>query len=172
MPKLTIPASGRTLGDISDTDLRLLQSVLEEEGPDDTDYWIDLDTIDLIASRGGSEHLLAVLRNALTNTPDGVEVGFEKWPAGCYNRGESMPAIPDDNPTGAPSPLEHVVDDETPRREALEWATAELASGRGFDAVSGELVATGWSADDAAEIVEYARQATRPLRGERTRADV
>lgn len=78
MPTLNLPASGRTIGDISDADLRLLQSVLEEEGPDDTDYWIDLDTIDLIASRGGSEHLLAVLRNALTGSPEGVEVGFEK----------------------------------------------------------------------------------------------
>jgi hypothetical protein len=82
-----------------------------------------------------------------------------------------MSATPDHNPA-PPSPLEHVVDDETPRREALEWATAELASGRGFDAVAAELVATGWSANDADEIVEYARQATRPLRGEKTRAEI
>ena len=39
---------------------------------------IPLESIDLIASRGGSEHLLAVLRNALTGAPEGVEVGFEK----------------------------------------------------------------------------------------------
>jgi hypothetical protein len=78
MPNLILPASGRTLGDISDSDLRLLRSVLEEEGPDDADYWIDLDTIDLIASRGGSEHLLSVLRNALTGAPEGAEVGIQQ----------------------------------------------------------------------------------------------
>jgi hypothetical protein len=55
-----------------------MQSVLEEEGPDDTDYWIDQNTIDLIAERGGSAQLLTTLRNALTGTPDGVEVGFEQ----------------------------------------------------------------------------------------------
>jgi hypothetical protein len=55
-----------------------MQSTLEEEGPEDTDYWIDLDTIDLIASRGGSEQLLAVLRNAVAHTPEGVEVAFQQ----------------------------------------------------------------------------------------------
>lgn len=82
-----------------------------------------------------------------------------------------MSANPDHNPA-PPSPLEQVVDDETPRREALEWATAELASGRTFDVIAADLMVTGWSANDAEEIVEYARQATRPLRGEKTRAEI
>jgi hypothetical protein len=78
MVTLNIQASGKPLGDISDNDFRLLQSVLEEEGPGDSDYWIDLDTIDLIASRGGSEQLLGLLRNAVAGTPEGVEVGFQQ----------------------------------------------------------------------------------------------
>jgi hypothetical protein len=82
-----------------------------------------------------------------------------------------MSTPPDEN-TPAPSPLDHVVDDETPRREALEWATAELAAGNEFETVCGELIASGWSADDAAEIVELARQVTRPLRGAQTRAQI
>src|SRR5215216_2572576 len=63
MVTLTVQATGATIGQISDDDLRLLQSVLEEEGPEDKDYWIDLDTIDLIESRGGSAKLLETLRN-------------------------------------------------------------------------------------------------------------
>ncbi|MDB5323341.1 MAG: hypothetical protein JWN40_4972 [Phycisphaerales bacterium] len=78
MVKLNVQASGTPLGEISDTDFRLLQSILEEEGPEDTDYWIDLDTIDLIASRGGSEQLVGLLRNAVAGTPEGVEVGFQQ----------------------------------------------------------------------------------------------
>jgi hypothetical protein len=78
MVTLNIQASGTPLGEISDTDFRLMQSVLEDEGPEDTDYWIDLDTIDLIASRGGSEQLISLLRNAVAGTPEGVEVGFQQ----------------------------------------------------------------------------------------------
>lgn len=75
---LNIPATGMPLGQISDDDFRLMQSVLEEEGPDDRDYWIDLATIELISLRGGSEQLVNLLRNAIAGTPDGVEVGFQK----------------------------------------------------------------------------------------------
>jgi hypothetical protein len=80
MVTLCIQATGAMIGDISDDDFRVVQSALEEEGPDDTDYWIDRDTIDLIESRGGSAKLIEVLRNALTGTPDGVEVGFKNCP--------------------------------------------------------------------------------------------
>ena len=48
MVMLNIEATGTPLGEISDEDFRLMQSVLEEEGPDDRDYWIDLATIELI----------------------------------------------------------------------------------------------------------------------------
>lgn len=78
MVKLSIAATGETVGDISDDDFRLLQSALEEEGPDDRDYWIDLDTIDLIAERGAPAKLVELLRNAVTGSPDGVEIGFQQ----------------------------------------------------------------------------------------------
>jgi hypothetical protein len=78
MVTLTIPASGATVGEISDDDFRLMQSVLEEEGPDDTDYWIDQNTVELLAERGGSAQLITALRNALTGTPDGVEIGYQQ----------------------------------------------------------------------------------------------
>jgi hypothetical protein len=71
-----------------------------------------------------------------------------------------------------PSPLENVVDDDAPRREAIEWATAELAAGRGFDEVTAELVGRGWLEGDTAEIVEAARRQTRHVRGVVTRQQV
>jgi len=55
-----------------------LQSALEEEGPEASEYWIDLDTIDLIAERGASSKLLEILRTAVTGTPEGVEIGFQQ----------------------------------------------------------------------------------------------
>jgi hypothetical protein len=71
-----------------------------------------------------------------------------------------------------PDPLDHIVDDDAPRREALEWAAAELTGGRPFDDVHADLLAGGWSDADAAEIVELARRQTRAQRGVRTREQV
>jgi hypothetical protein len=77
MVTLKIEATDRPIGEVSEDDFRLLQSLLEEEGPEDRDYWIDLPTIELVAERGGSEQLVNVLRNAVAGTPEGVEIAFE-----------------------------------------------------------------------------------------------
>jgi hypothetical protein len=74
-------------------------------------------------------------------------------------------------PDGAPA-LDRVVDDDTPRIEATEWAVESLYDDRPFEDVEADLVAGGWSADDAAEIVEAARQRTRRHRGATTRDQV
>ena len=60
----------------------------------------------------------------------------------------------------------------TPRREAVDWAVAEVGTGRAFDEVLAELRGAGWAEEDAEEIVERARQETRGQRGVVTRADV
>jgi hypothetical protein len=90
MVKLSIEASGRELGEISEEDFRIVRAALEEEGPDDKDYWINLPTIDLIESRGGSPQLLTLLRNAVTGTPDGVEVCFESAGPGSVAQQEGL----------------------------------------------------------------------------------
>jgi hypothetical protein len=72
----------------------------------------------------------------------------------------------------APNALDRIVDDETPRREALVWAVEQVEGGRTFEDVTTELVTNGWSADDATEIVEAARVATLELRGAITRDQV
>ena len=66
------------LGSITEMDLQLLVEHLEETSPDDTDYFIDAATIDLISEGGrATDHLLSVLRGALGDE-DGVDVRWEK----------------------------------------------------------------------------------------------
>jgi hypothetical protein len=79
------------------------------------------------------------------------------------------PPPPPPLPNEAADPLAAVVDDETPRREALAWAVARLEAGAAFEEVEVALAGAGWQADDTAEVVELARQVTRPLRGARSR---
>ena len=61
------------LGTIAESELQVLADALEEESRDDTDYYINDETIDLLAGRGASESLLALLRRALGDR-EGVEI--------------------------------------------------------------------------------------------------
>jgi hypothetical protein len=79
---------------------------------------------------------------------------------------------PEPTSPNASSPLDRVVDDDTPRIEAVEWAVDELYEDRPFEDVEAELVAGGWAPDDAAAVVEEARQRTRRHRGATTRDQV
>ncbi len=72
-------ASGREVGRISESELKVLQDALEEEGPDDNDYWINPDEIDDLACwPGATPHLIALLRDAVRDRPDGVDLAFER----------------------------------------------------------------------------------------------
>ena len=75
-------------------------------------------------------------------------------------------------PHERPDALADVIDDLTPREDALEWAVAQLAAGRAFDDVAAELAGAGWPEADAADLVERARRVTRAQRGVVTRDDV
>lgn len=68
--------------------------------------------------------------------------------------------------------LDSVVDDLQPRMEASDWACEELLKGRLAEEVAADLVGNGWGEEDADQIVEEQRQATRRLRGVVTREDV
>lgn len=84
---------------------------------------------------------------------------------------ETSPSPQVDAPEPAP-PLDRVVDDETPRTEAVEWAVEALYEDRPFEEVEAALVEGGWSEDAAQEIVEEARRQTRRHRGALTRDQV
>ena len=65
------------IGSITDADLRVLSDGLEEESADDTDYYIDQATIDLLGDGRATEHLLGILRKALGSS-DGVEIRWQR----------------------------------------------------------------------------------------------
>jgi hypothetical protein len=70
---LSLKKDGSLIGTIDEEDLLVLQDVLEEEGPEDTDYYIDPATIDLLEQRGAGQHLVSLLRQAVSNS-EGVDV--------------------------------------------------------------------------------------------------
>jgi len=65
------------LGSITESELQLLVDTLEEESSTDQDYYINQETIDMIADGRASDHLLQLLRAAL-GTSDGVEIRWKR----------------------------------------------------------------------------------------------
>lgn len=70
--------SGELVGRISEAELAVLRDALEEEGPDDDDYWINSEEVESIAALpGATAHLVALLRRAVGGRADGVDLRFE-----------------------------------------------------------------------------------------------
>ncbi len=65
MIKLYDAESGRELGTLTDEQFAFLQEQLEEESASDQDYYISVDTLEMIESEGGDGALLALLRSAM-----------------------------------------------------------------------------------------------------------
>ena len=68
--------NNQPIGSISDADLQVLMDALEEESADDRDYYINADTIDILAENA-SPALVELLRSALGSS-EGVEVRWER----------------------------------------------------------------------------------------------
>jgi hypothetical protein len=68
--------SGELIGTISDAQLEFLQAYLEEEGLDDPDYYIDLNTVELLEQEGADGALTSLLRAAVS--AGGVEIEFNE----------------------------------------------------------------------------------------------
>ena len=66
-------------------------------------------------------------------------------------------------PAGEPDfSLGQIVDDDTPRNDAIAWALGEIDTGRSVESVTADLAAGGWSATDAESIADgYAAQLRR-----------
>jgi hypothetical protein len=65
MAKLINAESGAVIGEISDDQLEFLVEQLEEEDDADEDYYLDLETIDLLEEAGADDALIMLLRRAL-----------------------------------------------------------------------------------------------------------
>jgi processive 1,2-diacylglycerol beta-glucosyltransferase len=70
MIKLIDAQSNAEIGEITQPQLDFLISQLEEESAIDTDYFINVDTLDYFAQQGADPTLIALLRNALGSRPD------------------------------------------------------------------------------------------------------
>ena len=77
MPRIYNKASGALLGTVDESDVQCLIDVLEEEDTKDVDYFIDLDTVDILESNGGSDTLVQMLRTAI-GAAEGIDIRWEK----------------------------------------------------------------------------------------------
>jgi hypothetical protein len=76
MVKVIDKESGTLLGEITEEQLEFLNSQLEEESLEDTDYYINAPTLDMLRERGADPDLLGVLERALHENGEG-EVQWE-----------------------------------------------------------------------------------------------
>ena len=77
MPKLYNKKTNALLGDVSEEDVQCLIDVLEEEDSKDVDYFIDLDTVDILEDNGASMDLVQMLRAAI-GAGEGVDIRWQK----------------------------------------------------------------------------------------------
>ena len=77
MPRLYNKKTNALLGELSESDVDCLVDVLEEEDSKDVDYFIDLDTVDILEDNGASQQLVTMLRAAI-GANEGVDVRWEK----------------------------------------------------------------------------------------------
>jgi hypothetical protein len=73
MPNLYDKNSGALLGAISEEDVQCLVDVLEEEDSKDVDYFVNLDTVDILEDNGASIDLVQLLRKTI-GAAEGIEV--------------------------------------------------------------------------------------------------
>lgn len=76
MAKLIDAESGALIGEISDEQLDFLIDQLEEEERDD-DYYLDLETIDLLEENGADDSLITLLRKVLGSN-EGIDVRWQR----------------------------------------------------------------------------------------------
>jgi len=65
MIQLVDRESGASIGTITEVQLQFLMDHLEEESEEDTDYYINRDTLDVLEEEGADEALMSLLKRAL-----------------------------------------------------------------------------------------------------------
>jgi hypothetical protein len=65
------------LGEITPAQLEMLTDLLEEESEADRDYYIDRDTLDVLAEEGADEALLGLIRPHV-GEEEGIEVQWRE----------------------------------------------------------------------------------------------
>lgn len=76
MPRLFRLDNEADIGVISPAQLKFLVDQLEEEHDEDQDYYIDRDTLELLADNGIDDELLAMLEKALGDD-DAMDIAWD-----------------------------------------------------------------------------------------------
>jgi hypothetical protein len=76
MPKLTRIDTDTDIGTVTDVQLKFLVEQLEEDHEEDEDYYIDRDTLELMADNGADPELLALLEKAMGDD-DHMDIAWE-----------------------------------------------------------------------------------------------
>lgn len=76
MPRLVRLDTGNDIGTINDVQLKFLVEQLEEEHEEDQDYFIDRDTLELMADNGADPELIAMLEKALGDD-ESMDIAWE-----------------------------------------------------------------------------------------------
>jgi hypothetical protein len=71
MVKLYDNKTNKLLGSIADEQLQVLIDQLEEESGEDQDYYLNRETLDMLARAGANGELLALLQQALGENEEG-----------------------------------------------------------------------------------------------------
>ena len=77
MIQLSDKATGAVIGAISPEELQFLIDQLEEENPDDQDYWLNRPELEILREAGAEAHLMAMLEAAMGDKED-MEIRWEK----------------------------------------------------------------------------------------------
>lgn len=77
MIRLRNKATGAELGSITEDDLQFLIDNLEEEWPEDQDYYLNRQTLEMLESQGASTSLVQMLGGAMGDRDD-VEVEWSR----------------------------------------------------------------------------------------------
>lgn len=70
-------ADGRVLGTVSDEQFQELADALEEESLDDRDYYLNVDTVDMLEAQNVDRDLVALLRTALGDR-DEMDINWQE----------------------------------------------------------------------------------------------
>jgi hypothetical protein len=76
MPRLLRLDTGDEIGTITDAQQAFLVAQLENDNSDDTDFFIDRDTLDLLSDNDADPELLALLEKGLAGDED-MSIVFE-----------------------------------------------------------------------------------------------
>jgi hypothetical protein len=77
MPRLFRLDNGETIGTITAAQLQFLVDQLEEEDAEDTDYYVDRDTLELLSDNGADPELIAMIEKAMGDDDD-IDIAWEQ----------------------------------------------------------------------------------------------